>query len=384
MVGYAALIGAVLIWALSYIVMKSATTDYPQLLFQFWRYAAVAAVYSISFHRVIRTISGPLWKARLLWLGLANFVHGFFSIYAVQYTTPTRVVVIHSLIIGVVPLLRWFHDRCKPARPERWAIGIALLAISLLLDPQDRSVQIGDALAFVGMLGYAYSVVLVNRMLSTDRASVIQVSYLAVMGCAVYFFAAAAIYALIRPGGFAVQALIGQPMTIAGVLYMVVFVSLAANLLQVAGQRRLTPVTVSILFCLEPAVTGVLDYILLGNAASWRLIACGLLLIAATVIASLRYRTRDADEHALPAAVGRSITTEALRVRVEMRSRTYFLGNIRQTHVIYRFRAKTYVAAANDASSRMPNHAAAARASESAAPPPTSKPRSVSISGVTG
>lgn len=51
---------------------------------------------------------------------------------------------------------------------------------------------------------------------------------------------------------------------------MVVFVSLAANLLQVHGQRRLPPVTVSILFCLEPAVTAVLDYLLLGNKPSIR------------------------------------------------------------------------------------------------------------------
>ncbi|MDF2857951.1 MAG: DMT(drug/metabolite transporter) superfamily permease [Neobacillus sp.] len=288
MKGYLALLGAVLIWAMSYIVMKAATTDYPQMLFQFWRYAAVAVIYFICFYRSIKAIPISIWKIGLLRLGLANFVLSFFSIYAVQYTTPTRVVVINSFIIGVVPLLRWIHDRCKPVRVEKWAIGIALAAIALLLGPQDGDVKLGDGLAMIGMLGYAYSIVLTNRMLLTERASVIQVSFLGVAGCAVYFTLSAIVYACVSPGGLALQTLLIQPMALLGILYMIVFVSIAANLLQVFGQRRLSPVTVSILFCLEPAVTAVLDYVLLGNASSIRVIICGILLVGATIIASLQ------------------------------------------------------------------------------------------------
>ncbi len=308
-VGYAAIIGAVLIWALSYIVMKTSTADYPQLLYQFWRYTAVAAIYTLLFHRAIRTIPAAIWRTGLGWLGLSIFALSIFSIYAVQYTTPTRVVVINSFIIGVVPLLRWVHGRSKPTRPERWAILIALPAILLLLGPQERDVQIGDALAFLGMIGYAYMIVLIDRMLTKDRATVVQVSYLGIVGCAVYFCVAAAVYAVVQPEGLAMQALMNQPSTIAGILFMVLFVSLAANLLQVVGQRRLSPVTVSILFCLEPAATGVLDYFLLGNSPSFRLILSGLLLIAATVVASIRFRAGEAIAGGLPAEGSRSDAT---------------------------------------------------------------------------
>ncbi|WNQ12222.1 DMT family transporter [Paenibacillus aurantius] len=291
MKGYFALLGAVLIWAVSYIVMKTATTDYPQLLFQFWRYAAVAMVYFLCFYRSIKAISGSLWKMGLMRLGLANFVLGFFSIYAVQYTTPTRVVVINSLIIGVVPLLRWIHERCRPARGEIWSVGIALTAVALLVGPEDGAVRLGDGLAFIGMLGSAYSIVLTSRLLSLHRASVIQVSFLGVAGCAVYFTLAASIYACFNPGGFALPSLLSQPGTVAGILYMILFVSVAANLLQVFGQRRLPPVTVSILFCLEPALTAVLDYLVLGHALSIRVMISGVLLIAATIIATAYRRS---------------------------------------------------------------------------------------------
>ncbi|WJH36882.1 EamA family transporter [Paenibacillus sp. CC-CFT747] len=286
MKGYLALLGAVSIWAVSYIVMKTATTDYPQLLFQFWRYAAVAVVYFLCFYRSVKAISGSIWKKGLLRLGLANFVLGFFSIYAVQYTTPTRVVVINSLIIGIVPLLRWIHDRCRLARGEIWSVGIALTAIALLIGPEDHAVRLGDGLAFAGMLGSAYSIVLTSRLLSLHRASVIQVSFLGVAGCAVYFTLAAIVYACFTPGGFALPSLLSQPGTVAGILYMILFVSVAANLLQVFGQRRLPPVTVSILFCLEPALTAVLDYLVLGHALSIRVMISGVLLITATIIAA--------------------------------------------------------------------------------------------------
>ncbi|WJH32179.1 DMT family transporter [Paenibacillus sp. CC-CFT747] len=300
MIGYSALLGAVLIWALSYIVMKTAAMEYPQVLFQFWRYAAVAVLYTVCFHRSIMKIPFSLWRIGLLPYGLANFVLSLFSIYAVQYTTPTRVVVINSLIIGVVPLLRWLHDGDKPVRVEKWAIVLALTGIALLVEPQDNALQLGDGLAFVGMLGYAYSIVITNRMLLTERASVIQVSFLAVAGCAVYFTVTALVYAWFHPGGLALRPLLAQPMTMAGVLYMVAFVSIAANLLQVFGQRRLPPVTVSILFCLEPAATAVLDYFLLGHAASVRVILCGILLVGATIITTLPYKEARKREISMP------------------------------------------------------------------------------------
>lgn len=286
MLGYLAVLGAVLIWGLSYIVMKFTTAGYPQLLFQFWRYGVVSLVYMALFHRSLRAIPGRIWSMGLVRLGSANFVLGFFSIYAVQQTAPTRIVVINSFIIGVVPLLRWMHDRCKPTRQEKGVIAIAITAIALLIGPQDQGVNLGDGLAFVGMIGYAYSIVLTDRLLAKEGATVSQVSFLGIAGCALFFATAAAVYACFNKEAATLSALISQPVTLAGIAYMVVFVSLAANLLQVHGQSRLPPFTVSLLFSLEPAVTAALDYALLGNKPSIRVLLCGVLLIVATVTAA--------------------------------------------------------------------------------------------------
>ncbi|MFC3798466.1 DMT family transporter [Cohnella sp. GCM10012308] len=288
MVGYAVVLGAVFIWGVSYIVMKEATTDYPHVLFQFWRYAAVSLIYLAWSYRSLRSIPAKVWRAGLFGLGLANFTLGIFSIFAVQYTTPTRVVVINSFIIAVVPLLRWIHDKARPERHEKWAIGIALVAIALLIDPRDGGLKPGDGLALLGMIGYAYSIVLTNRLLLRDRASVVQVSMLGIVGCSAYFSVAGIVYACLRPEGFGLKLLVSQPGTLTGILFMILFVSLAANLLQVFGQRKLPPVTVSILFCLEPAVTALLDYVLLGNPPSLRMALCGTLLISATLVVALR------------------------------------------------------------------------------------------------
>lgn len=99
----------VVIWGLSYIVMKEATDQYPRELFQLWRYVLVTAIYVILVRQSILQMKARLWAIGLFKLGLANFILSFFSIYAVHYTTPTRVVVINSLIIGVVPLLQYLH-----------------------------------------------------------------------------------------------------------------------------------------------------------------------------------------------------------------------------------------------------------------------------------
>ncbi|WP_275667933.1 DMT family transporter [Paenibacillus oryzisoli] len=293
-----AVLGAVLIWGLSYIVMKSTTAEYPQMLFQFWRYAAVSLVYFTIFHRSLRAMPRRIWRVGLVHLGLSNFVLSFFSIYAVQLTTPTRVVVINSFIICVVPLLRWVHDRCKPTGQEKAAIAIAIAAIAFLIGPQEQGMNLGDGLAFIGMIGYAYSIVLTHRLLAKEGATVSQVSVLGIVGCMLFFAVAAAIYACFNQEAAALSALTSQPETLAGIAFMVVFVSLAANLLQVHGQRRLPPVTVSILFCLEPAVTAALDYALLGNKPSIRVLLCGLLLIAATLTATLPSKSKKRSKEA--------------------------------------------------------------------------------------
>ncbi len=286
------MLSAVIIWGLSYIVMKSSTAEYPQLLFQFWRYAVVTFVYLAIFHRSLRAIPARIWRLGLIHLGLSYFVLSFFSIYAVQYTTPTRVVIINSFIIAVVPLLRWLLDRAMPTRQEGWAIVIAIAAISLLVGPQENGLNLGDSLAFVGMIGSAYAIVLTHQLLAKERAKVPQVSFLGVAGCAMFFAVAAAVYAWFNREEAALSVLISQPQTLAGIGYMVVFVSLAANLLQSYGQRRLPLVTVSLLFCLEPAVTAVLDYMILGNKPSLRVLLCGFLLILATASAAIPTKYR--------------------------------------------------------------------------------------------
>ncbi|RAV21569.1 DMT family transporter [Paenibacillus contaminans] len=292
MLGYIAVICAVIIWGLSYIVMKTAAADYPQVLFQFWRYAAVTAICVVCFYPSVKRIPALLWKKGLLRLGLANFTLSLFSIYAVQHTTPTRVVVINSLIIGVVPLLRRIHYNCRPNVREKWAVGISLAAFALMLSPGDFTLRLGDGLALAGMLGYAYSIVIMDRLLTAERSTVIQVSFLGVAGSAVYFTMAAIGYALFSPEWSSSELLPSQPGTLAGIAYMVVFVSFAANLLQSLGQRKLPPVTVSILFCMEPAFTALLDYTLLGNRPSAAVILCGLLLVGATSIVSVRKREK--------------------------------------------------------------------------------------------
>ncbi|UKS29549.1 DMT family transporter [Paenibacillus sp. HWE-109] len=285
---YFSLILAVLIWGLSYIFMKDGTAQYPKDLFQLWRYVLVSAIYVIIFYKSIRRIKAKLWVAGLFKLGLANFVLSFFSIYAIQYTTPTRIVMINSLIVGVVPLLQYIHYKTQISLNEKMAIGISLIAITFLLEPYKLTLQIGDVLGLIGMIGYAYTIVIMNQLLQKEQTSVIQVSFLTVAGSAFYFGLVAVYYGLFHSEWFSAQIIPRDVHTIAAIAFMIVIVSIFSNLLQSIGQRKLSSVVVAIVFCLEPVITAVFDYILLGNVPSTGIIICGFLLVLATITASMK------------------------------------------------------------------------------------------------
>ncbi|PYI57409.1 DMT family transporter [Paenibacillus flagellatus] len=282
------LLVTVVIWGFSYIVMKDSTAAYPKDLFQFWRYALVTAIYAVVFYKSVRGMKWRLWSVGLFRLGLANFILSFFSIYAVQYTTPTRIVVINSLIIGVVPLLQYIHYRTPIHLREKVAIGISLGAITFLIEPYKLTLQLGDGLALIGMIGYAYTIVIMNQLLQRERVSVVQVSFLTVAGTAFYFALVVAYYGIFHSGWLAVHAVPADVSTMAGIAYMIVIVSIVSNLLQSFGQRKLSPVVVSIVFCLEPFITAVFDYIVLGNVPTVGMIVSGCLLVLATVTASVK------------------------------------------------------------------------------------------------
>ncbi len=195
---------------------------------------------------------------------------------------------INSLIVGVVPLLQYIHYKTQISLNEKMAIGISLLAITFLLEPYKLTFQIGDVLGLVGMLGYAYTIVIMNQLLQKEQTSVIQVSFLTVAGSAFYFGLVALYYGLFHSKWLAAQIIPTDVHTIAAIAYMIVIVSIFSNLLQSFGQRKVSSVVVAIVFCLEPVITAVFDYVLLGNIPSTGIIICGVLLVLATITASMK------------------------------------------------------------------------------------------------
>lgn len=171
---------------------------------------------------------------------------------------------------------------------EKFAVGISLAGIAFLIEPYKLTLQLGDGLALVGMVGYSYTIVLMNQLLQREKTSVVQVSFLCVAGTAFYFSWVALYFVLFRPDWLAVHIIPADAHTIASILSMILFVSIVSNLLQSVGQRKLSPIVVSIVFCMEPFVTAILDYLMLGNIPSIGVILCGLLLVLATITASMK------------------------------------------------------------------------------------------------
>jgi drug/metabolite transporter (DMT)-like permease len=269
-----ALLTASLIWGSSFFVMKNSVDVFPMFALLGMRFTLGCVILCLVFVKRLKRIR----KTTLLCGAVLGLL--LFGAYAVQtmglkQTTPGKNAFLTAIYCILVPFMFWLTNGKKPDVFNYLAAGLCMAGIGLVSLTGDFSMGIGDALTIAGGVIYAVHIVAVAGMSQQEDPVLLT---LIQFGMAAVCSWAFSLGSETIPAGIPANAWMG-------LLYLAVFATTGALLLQNVGQKYTHPAAASILLSLESVFGVAFSMVFYGEALTIRLVA-GFTLIFFSVIVS--------------------------------------------------------------------------------------------------
>lgn len=273
----AALFGAAIIWGSSFFIVKNTVDVFsPHILLGF-RFTIGCVLLSIIFFKKLKQLNFDyIWKGAII--GLCLFLAYSTQTLGITKTTPGKNAFLTAIYCVLVPFLFWIVDKNKPDVFNFLAAIICIAGIGMVSITGDFSIGLGDALTLVGGFFYAAHMVSIAKF-SKGKDPVL---------VTIVQFGFAAIFSWIVGLTFEEMPTKLSFGSMTGMLYLAVFATTIALLLQNVGQKKTPPAAAAIIMSLE-SVFGVLFSVLFfGEKLTSRLVIGFTLIFLAVVISETK------------------------------------------------------------------------------------------------
>ncbi|EWS99972.1 permease [Intrasporangium oryzae NRRL B-24470] len=282
-----ALVALTAVWGSTFFLIHDLVEHVPPVDFLAVRFAIASVIMVALFWRPLRALS-----RRQVSLGIGlGALYGLAQIFQTVglSTTPASVSgFITGTYVVLTPVFTAVLLREKVAASTWAAVGLATGGLALL-SLNGFSVGAGEAITLLSAVFYALHIVGLGRYSATEIATGLSVVQMLVIA------AITGVGAL--PGGVVLPSTPGQW---ASVLYMVVFASVLALLVQTWAQAHLSATRAAIVMTVEPVFAAFFAVSLGDETLTWRMVVGGALVLTAMYAVELLARRRP-DE--LPAEV---------------------------------------------------------------------------------
>jgi drug/metabolite transporter (DMT)-like permease len=271
------LLYAAAVWGTTFSIVKGSLDAIDPVALVGYRFLIAAAV-----------LGAALWARRVpvlpsLWRGAAlGFVLWLLYVpqtIGLKYTSASNSAFITGLFIVFVPAFGPFFGR-KPTRQRLSAVAVALVGLWLLTGCL-RSFGLGDALTLVTAATYALHILFADHWVNAEfnpwALSFVQFATVGVLSMAALPFTGASL-AIQRVG------------TVEVVVFLALFPTLSAFVIQFVAQRVASPVKVALVFSMEPVCAALYAWTFGGEHMIPVRAVGGLLIVAAIVISELPAR----------------------------------------------------------------------------------------------
>jgi drug/metabolite transporter (DMT)-like permease len=271
---------ATIFWGGGFVAVKDSLDVVPPIYMMALRFTVASFVLSAVF---FKQLAGLNRKVILHGAILSLFL---FAAYAFQtigclYTTAGKNAFLTTIYVILVPLLTWVFSRRNPGGRVFAAALLAVIGIGLLSLEDDLSMNTGDVLTLVCGFWYAVHIVFIAKYTQTENPitlTVLQIIFTALLSWA---------FAPFYDGAFPVAA-VTTLRPVLSLLYLAIFSTSIAFLLQNVCQKYTRASTAALLLSMESVFGALASAIFLGEVMSLRMFWGCALLFAAIVLAELK------------------------------------------------------------------------------------------------
>ena len=238
-------------WGASYFLTDLCLATMPPLSLNAFRFLVAFAVLGTVYFRKMRRISGKTWLYAVL-IGISLTLVYTCYVYGLMHTSISNAGFICALPVIFTPLLELVVLRKRPSR--RFALALVLCTVGLALMTLNETFRpaLGDIICMGTAFFYAVDLLLTDRAVRDSAVDPLQlgVLQLGVVGAIMLVLT----LALERPQ------LPPNPATWGAALFLAVFCTGIAFVIQAVQQQYTTASHVGLIFTLEPLFSAIVAY----------------------------------------------------------------------------------------------------------------------------
>lgn len=264
------------IWGSTFVLVKDSLNSINAVTLVGYRFIIAAFIMLLILlamgKKPFEKISKGVLLGGILWMMYVPQTLGL------KYTKASNSAFITGLFIVFVPLIAFFFLKEKPGVNKILSVVTALIGLWILTGGMS-SINIGDALTLVTAFACALHIMTAGKYVKENlNPYILNFQQFLVVG--VLSFVCSAIF------GFSLSYSGDKVMW--AIIFLALFPTVTAFVIQLAAQKITNPIKVAIIFCLEPVFAAVFAWTLGGEHVTANGIIGGLLIVGAMILSELK------------------------------------------------------------------------------------------------
>ena len=271
-------------WGISYYLMDIALSDVDAFTLNAYRFLGAFFVAGLITFNKIKSVNRETLKYSIF-VGVALFFVYTGATFGVKYTTLSNSGFLCALAVMFVPIFEFLFFRKKPERKIVFAVTVSLIGIMLLTLEDDFSINMahlkGDLLCLMCAVAYAVDLVLTEKAVSHEEVDAFQLG--------VFQLGVTGILNMILAFMIEEPHMPQTPSVWGCVLFLSIFCTGIAFIVQAVAQQYTTASHVGIIFTLEPVFAGIVAFFLAGEVLTVKAYIGAALMIGALFITEIDF-----------------------------------------------------------------------------------------------
>lgn len=267
-----------LFWGVSYWLMAVSLAEVGPFMLNALRFLGAFIIAAVFTFPKLKTVS----KATLLYsfiIGIALLFVYIGATFGVKYTSLSNAGFLCALTVVITPILSFIFLKHKPDKKLAVVVVMSLVGIALLSLKENLRPALGDLLCIMAAFAYAVDLTITEVAVSKEQVNAFQLG--------VFQLGFTGLFTLILSFITETPALPHSPKAWIAVVFLSVFCTGAAFIVQALAQQYTSASHVGVIFSLEPVFAGIVAFFLAGEILSVKAYVGAALLVSSLFVMEL-------------------------------------------------------------------------------------------------
>ncbi|WP_312649034.1 DMT family transporter [Aminipila sp.] len=271
-----------LCWGVSYILMNVCLGEIGPLTLNAYRFLiAFFAALILAFPKLKNVNKATLRYSAMIGLALALV---YISVtYGVMYTSLSNAGFLCALTVIITPVLTFYIKKEAPNKKLIAVLIMCLIGIGLMTLNEQLKPALGDVLCILCAFIYAVDLMLVDKAVHKEEVNAFQLG--------VYQLGFTGLYMFVLSIVLETPVLPSKPSIWAAMLFLAIFCTGVAFIVQVIAQQYTSATHVGVIFALEPVFAAIAAFFFAGERLLPRAYIGALLMLAGIIILEVDFKS---------------------------------------------------------------------------------------------